>query len=420
MAEPGEHLRRRDVACPFCGLGCDDLEIEREAERLLLRHGACPISKVEFERVLPTQAAARVAGAPTDHAAAVAAAAEILRRSRMPVVGGLATDIDGMRGALELADRTGAVIDHRGSEALFRDLTALRDIGTMTTTFSEVRNRCDLLLIVGPDPLPTVPRFLERCLADRPTLFEMEPAERRLIHLGPAPGAAQDRLTHIPCSAKALAPTLAKLRAILRRPASASGVEAALTELAAKLKGARYAVIAWSAALLPAADADLIILCLVEIIRELNRVGRAAGLPLGGAENLTGANQACLWQTGHPLRTSFGAASPRHDPYLYSAARLIAGGEADALVWVAAFGGSLPPPLPPEAPLILLATPDAAPAIEPAVFLPVGRPGIDHAGQIFRADGVVALPLGVLRESVLPRAGDTLRDIARAFEAAAP
>ncbi len=55
----------------------------------------------------------------------------------------------------------------------------------MTTTFSEVRNRADLLLIVGPDPFPAVPRFLERCFSDRPTLFAEGGIERRLIRLGP-------------------------------------------------------------------------------------------------------------------------------------------------------------------------------------------------------------------------------------------
>ncbi len=86
--------------------------------------------------------------------------------------------------------------------------------------------------------------------------------------------------------------------------------------------------------------------------------------------------------------------------------RLIESGEADALVWVSALGGDPPPVLPPELPLILLAPPASETASAPAVFLPVGRPGIDHAGQIFRTDGVVALPLSALRASSLASAGD--------------
>jgi Formylmethanofuran dehydrogenase subunit B len=80
---------------------------------------------------------------PCDRDEAIAQAARILRQSRLPVFGGLATDVEGQRGALALADRLGGVVDHRGSRGLFSDLTALRDIGTMTTTLSEVRNRAD-------------------------------------------------------------------------------------------------------------------------------------------------------------------------------------------------------------------------------------------------------------------------------------
>jgi formylmethanofuran dehydrogenase subunit B len=208
----------------------------------------------------------------------------------------------------------------------------------------------------------------------------------------------------------------------LKGRSAGAGEDIALVELAGAFRAANYAVVSWMAGLLPPDAADLIVLSLVEMVRDLNVSRRAACLPLGGAENLTGANQACLWQTGFPLRTSFGTGAPRHDPFLHSAERLIESGEADALVWVSALGGGPPPVLPPELPLILLAPPSALAGTEapsaPAVFLPVGRPGIDHAGQIFRADGVVALPLRALRASKLPSVGETLQAIAQAMESA--
>jgi formylmethanofuran dehydrogenase subunit B len=414
---------RRDVACPFCGLVCDDLEIDVAGQGLTIRRGACPISRAQFERPLPAEAVAQAAGVACDRGEAIAQAARILRQSRLPVFGGLATDVEGLRGALALADRLGGVVDHRGSKGLFSDLTALRDIGTMTTTFSEVRNRADLLLIVGPDPFPAAPRFLERCFSNQPTLFAEGGIERRLIRLGPpsdTPPALPKgvRYTHIPCAPESLAPTVGRLRAVLKGRSPGAGEDSGLVELAGAIRAANYAVVSWMAGLLPPAEADLIVLSLVETVRDLNVSRRAACLPLGGSENLTGANQACLWQTGYPLRTSFGTGAPRHDPFLYSAERLIESGEADALVWVSTLGGGPPPVLPPELPLILLAPPATEMPSAPAVFLPVGRPGIDHAGQVFRADGVVALPLSALRPSNLPSARETLRAIAQAMESA--
>src|SRR5579885_3123186 len=149
MVRAGDTALREDVPCPFCGLACDDLEIEVGADGLAVRRGGCPISRAAFERALPADSRARLAGEPCARKAAIERAAQILGASRLPLFGGLAADVAGIRGALALADRVGGVVDHGGSAGLFADLTALRDIGMITTTFSEVRNRCDLLLIVG-------------------------------------------------------------------------------------------------------------------------------------------------------------------------------------------------------------------------------------------------------------------------------
>jgi formylmethanofuran dehydrogenase subunit B len=48
---------------------------------------------------------------------------------------------------------------------------------------------------------------------------------------------------------------------------------------------------------------------------------------------------------------------------------------------------------------------------EPEVFIPVGTPGIDHAGHMYRCDNVVAMPLYKLRDSGLPTAAMVLAAI---------
>ena len=51
---------------------------------------------------------------------------------------------------------------------------------------------------------------------------------------------------------------------------------------------------------------------------------------------------------------------------------------------------------------------------EPDVFIPVGTPGIDHAGTVFRIDSIVSLPLGALRVATLPSVAEAVRRIAGA------
>ena len=59
----------------------------------------------------------------------------------------------------------------------------------------------------------------------------------------------------------------------------------------------------------------------------------------------------------------------------------------------------------------MLGTPGLKLASEPAVFIPVGTPGVDHAGRLIRVDNVVSLPLKDLGRADLPPAADVLSAI---------
>jgi formylmethanofuran dehydrogenase subunit B len=409
----------RDVPCPFCGLACDDLEVEAGGPVPRVVAAGCPLARAGFERP-PADPTPRLGDRACTIDEAVARAAAILAASRQPLFAGLAADVAGIAAALQLADRLGGVVDHAGSAALFRNLPAQRELGWIATTLSEVRNRADLVLLVGPDPLAAAPRFVERCVAPTQTLFDATPLARRLVRLGPPSPApalpANVTLTDIACPLEALPAAVAALRCLLAgQPVAALPVEGTvLADLAAALGAARYATVAWSAAALAIPDADLLIQAIAELVRTLNEKTRAAVLPLAGADNLIGANQACLWQTGQPLRTGFGRGHPEHDPVLHAADRMIAAGEADALVWISAFR---PGPIPSAdgIPTIALAAPPAGAAAAPAVLIPVGTPGLDHVGRFFRTDGVVALQLRAVRSSLLPSVAAILGRIDRAL-----
>src|SRR5262249_60471217 len=110
-------------------------------------------------------------GRPAGPDEAVPPPAGLLAAARQPLFAGLGTDLAGMRAVLRLADRIGGIVDHLGSPALFRNLPAQRDQGWIATTQSEVRNRADVILVVGDDPGEAVPRVYEPGVAVGQTLF---------------------------------------------------------------------------------------------------------------------------------------------------------------------------------------------------------------------------------------------------------
>ncbi len=408
----------RDVACPFCALACDDLVVEPAGKtRVAVRENGCELSRRAFA-VASTNASPAIGGNPANLDDAISAAAGLLGRSRAPLFAGLAADVAGIRAALVLAERLGAVVDDLGSDGLFRNLRMLQDSGWITTTLSEVRNRMDVMLIVGPDPSAAFPRFYERCVTPRDTLFGEIKEPRRLYRIGAPSGAGGSDKTEIDCDDASLPAALTALRALINERALAADISAklplaALSDVATALRNAKYGVVAWSAGAFESTSSELIVQVTAELVRDLNRTTRCGGLPLGGNDNLMGANQICTWHYGLPLRTNFAGGVPVHDPLLNSARRRIAAGESDAVVWISGFRSEVPAGLP--ANLIALAPPSAKFERPPAVLIPIGTPGVDHAGQIFRMDNLVALPVQALLQRSLPSAADVLNRIVQAM-----
>src|SRR5579872_3609367 len=129
--------------CPFCGIACGDLTAGDMK--------GCAKAAAGFGAPL-LSAEARIGGNAVPRAAAVREAARLLREARLPLISGLAVDLDGIRALLSLADRAGAVIDPWQSRRTQVNLEVMRRSGTITTTLGEIANRADLVALLGRDP----------------------------------------------------------------------------------------------------------------------------------------------------------------------------------------------------------------------------------------------------------------------------
>jgi len=303
---------------------------------------------------------------------------------------------------------------------------ALQDSGWMNTTLAEVKNRCDLLLVVGVDMESFSPRFFERYLWNEESMFLDDTGKREVIYLGKAPSGnastspSGQTAQVFECANDDLPDVVAVLRALVKgnpiRVDSVGGIAVAdLQAIADKLKAASYSVVTWAAGALAYSQAELTVQTLSEMVKNINDMNtRSSGLPLGGKEGDQTANQVCGWTTGYPARTRFSSGFPEYDPYLNDTNFLLANGEADALIWVQAFNAKAVPPVT-GLPTIVVGRSGMTFAKEPDVFIPVGTPGIDHTGHAYRMDNVVAIRLKKLRESGLPSTFDVLNAIEQAL-----
>lgn len=414
-----------EVPSPFCGIGTDDLTISVDGLSLKVLSNGCAVNTPAFEQAI-TDHKPRVGGKEVSLDYAVGKAAEILQDCRQPVIGGCATDVNGMRALLSLADRCGAVVDQMNFNAARRNYLTMQDSGWMTTTLAEVKNRCDLLLVFGKDLESFVPRFFERYLWNQESMFLEDTANREVIYLGKAPsGTAQvspngKQAQVLTCADADMPEVVAVLRALAKGHKivadSVGGIKVSdLQAVAERLQAAKYGVVTWAASSLTFDQAELTVQTVCELIKDINDQGtRCSGLPLSGKDGDLTASQVAGWISGYPARINYAKGYPEYDPYLYDAGSMIANGEGDALLWVQAFN-SKAIPLVSDVPTIVLGRSGMVFDKEPDVYIPLGTPGIDHTGHVYRADSVVAIRLKKLRDSGLPAAADVLSAIERGY-----
>ena len=409
-----------NVASPFCGTLPDDLTVERTEAGLKVVKNGCGQSVAGFERKLPPSAP-QVGGKEVDLATAIKEAAKLISKAKLPLYGGLATDVEGMRAVMALAERSGGVVDHALSDAQYRNFKILQSTGWTTTTLTETRNRADLFIFAGSDIHKLHPRFFERIVSPPNSMFDVTAPKRTVVFIGKgldrsgAKGSRIGEVITLACDNERAGDVVALLRARLRgfriKEGKIGGVKLAEIDALAELcRKANYGVVVWAPPSLNFPHAELAVEQFTGLVKDLNQTIRFAGLSLGGAEGATTAAAVCTWISGYPLRVSYASGAPDYDPYRHAIGRMLKDGEGDLLVWIASISPSLVPP-PTKFPTIVLGTPGLALTETPAVFIPVGTPGLDHAGRLIRVDNVVSLPLRDLGRADLPPASDVLSAI---------
>jgi len=413
-----------EIASPFCGIASDDLTIQVEGNTVKVLENGDAVTTKGFETSI-TDTSPRVNGKEVSLEQAVTHIANLLHDSKQPVIGGMATDLNGARSAMAVADKARASIDNMDSSASMRNTLVLQDTGYMVTTLTEVRNRVDLLVVVGTDLEVSYPRFFERMVWNKESMFDQDIASREVVYLGKAPSGDAStspqgkKAKVLSCDDADLPEVMSVLRALVKgkviQAEQVGGIDVSdLTTLAEQLKQAKYSVVTWVAGDLDFDHAEATVQTLCEMVKDLNLDTRSSGLPLGGKEGSITANQVSAWQSGYPMRTNFNRSYPDYDPYLSDSKRMLDNDEVDVLVWISSYNIDRIPPES-KAKTIVLGRSGMTFNNEPEVFIPVGTPGIDHAGRTFRCDGVVSIPLRKLRDSGLPSTFDVLTAVEQAL-----
>jgi formylmethanofuran dehydrogenase subunit B len=320
-------------------------------------------------------------GDGVEAARALLRAAQLLSRTRFPVIGGLLTDIGGAVAALALAKKLRSVIDHAAGEELARGSQIMRERGASPASFGETRNRADVIVMVGSGPLKRDPGLIQDLFPEEKGLPRPGDQARRLILLGDdrVNAPTHVKLTQVGQGGSDLPTLIARLgAAVAERPVGDEGQGDPLAQVAESLRTAAFAVIVYSVADLD----EPALFTILDMVRHLSVTTRAATLALAAPGNGDGVNLCSTWTCGLPVRTSFAGSVPEHDARRFAASRLIESGEADALVWIDALAEQ-GVRRPKGVPTIVLSSSDDAGEGEADILIEVACAGRDHDAALY-------------------------------------
>jgi len=186
-----------DVPCTVCGCVCDDLRVTFSGEQVTHADGACRLAQPWFASLSKpsTRPPAYIEGRSASLAEAIDRASKILRHSRAPLIWGLSrSSTAGQRAAVMLAEQIGATVDTTASVCHGPSIMAIQQVGESTCSLGEVRNRADLVIFWGADPVESHPRHFERYSVDPKGLFVPRGRDDRTVIVIDAEATETSRL----------------------------------------------------------------------------------------------------------------------------------------------------------------------------------------------------------------------------------
>ncbi|MFW9867169.1 MAG: formylmethanofuran dehydrogenase subunit B [Promethearchaeota archaeon] len=415
-----------DVVCPFCGTLCDDLEVDVDinSNKVIEVRNGCQIGTKKYFASNPSdhryeKPVIKEKGAYKEVSWDVALdkAADILVKAKRPLLYGFSsTECDAQGKGVELAEMLGGILDNTASVCHGPSLLAIQDVGAPTSTLGEYKNRADLVVFWGSNPVHAHPRHLGRYSEFVRGYFRKDGRnDRFVIVVDPRnTHTAQIADMYIQVNPSEDYELLNAIRAILRGTEldekEVSGVPMEdIIKLVDKLKSCNFGVIFFGMGLTQSLAHHRNIDAAISLVRELNDYTKFLLTPMRGHYNVAGANQVFTWQTGYSYSIDFSRSYARYNPGEFSSVDVLLRDEIDASLIVASDPASNFPAASVrnlfKHPLIAIEPHHTPTSVNADVILPPAIAGIECEGTAYRMDSV---PLRLRKVKEAP--GECLTD----------
>lgn len=413
----------------MCGCVCDDLKLTVSNGCITNASPGCALAEPWLLRQTSHDApVAQIDGQSVSFDQAIQLSARILQASVSPLIYGLSSSsTPGQRSAVRLADRIGACIDTTASTCHAPSIMALQQAGESTCSLGEIRNRSDLVIYWGSNPVRSHPRHIER-FVDSPGLHVPDGRSGRHVVVVDVKRSESAALadTFIQIEPGRDFDVLWTLRGILRGlpvpSESVGGVpHQVLIDLAGRMKKSHYGAMFFGLGLTRHGIPHLNVEALLRLVTDANRHTRFVARRMRIPGDVAGADSVLCWQTGYPFSVSLNRSYPRYNPGEFTANDMLERQEVDAVVLVGSEGVSklsnAAREYLQEIPCIILNHADTDCTIRSSVRIETAVYGIHRLGTAYRMDET-PIPLRAVLPSQLPADHEVLDRVCQQIESA--
>jgi formylmethanofuran dehydrogenase subunit B len=419
-------MKINDVVCPFCGCLCDDLEVTVEDNRIIAVDNGCTLANAKFMGKERLASPIRRAGDGWENISydeAIQYTVDMLLDADRPLLYGWSgTHGEAQCIGVHVCELVGGIIDSTTSVCHGPSILAIQEVGHPGCTLGQVKNRADVVIYWGCNPLEAHPRHMSRYTTYADGYFlDNAFRERKVIVVDvreTETARVADEFVRIKAGGDYA--VLSALRAIVRGkgdvvPESVAGVARSQLERIVDLcKNAKFGAVFFGLGLTMTRGKYKNIRNAIELVDELSRHTKFTITPMRGHWNVYGSNEVFTWMTGYPYAIDFCRGIAFYNPGETSAIDILARKECDACLIIGSDPGAHFPRACVEhladIPTVVI---DPVPSMTTAladVQIPVAVSGIDADGTAYRMDGV---PIRVRKviEPTLPNDREVLKSI---------
>ncbi|MBQ6218235.1 MAG: formylmethanofuran dehydrogenase subunit B [Methanosphaera sp.] len=315
----------KNCCCSYCGNNCDDLTYLLKNHKIVgVRHacrlGASKIINDQDQRLLfPMIRNEEGILEETTWDIALDKTAKLLHESIRPLFYGWGeTSVEAIKKGIKIAEITGSVMDNQSTICHGTSIQAFQNVGHPVMTLGEVKNRADVIIYLGTNPMDDHPRHLSRYTTFPQGFFRKNGRQdRKIITIDPKftnTAKVSDEWIQFNVDEDYLLfnalRTILKGEKITEEKVAGVPIEH-LENLIKTMKNAEYGALFFGLGVSQTLAKQRNVDILIQLVEDLNRYSKWSMLPMRGFFNVNGFNIALTSETGYPYGVDFSRGYPR-------------------------------------------------------------------------------------------------------------